>query len=200
MADKAQVAYYDNLVPHFQAQRDNPRNVSFRNLLDRWINPAKASKVLDFGCALGYHGGPFSERGMKVVGVDLSPKCIEIARRDYPKATWYAGDMVGGEFKIAEKDFDWVIMSDVIEHVPKKLHARMFKIIGNMTKPYGAVIASWPNPEKHEEAKAMGQPVEEEVHPFELLARVRSGGFERVVSLYLDGIYYRAVIQKVGGI
>jgi ubiquinone/menaquinone biosynthesis C-methylase UbiE len=40
-----------------------------------------AALVLDLGCGTGSAGGAFRRRGAKVVGADLVPECLEVARR-----------------------------------------------------------------------------------------------------------------------
>ncbi|MEQ8716103.1 MAG: class I SAM-dependent methyltransferase [Acidimicrobiales bacterium] len=41
-------------------------------------------RVLDVGCGPGRHARVLAERGFEVVGVDISPRFVEIARRDAP--------------------------------------------------------------------------------------------------------------------
>ena len=56
-------------------------------------------RVLDAGCGTGAMSAALAERGATVVGVDISPALIDIARRRMPdhladRITWVAGDML----------------------------------------------------------------------------------------------------------
>ncbi|MFZ3581457.1 magnesium protoporphyrin IX methyltransferase [Loktanella sp. DJP18] len=56
-------------------------------------------RVLDAGCGTGAATVALAERGAEVVGVDISPALIDIARRRMPahlagRITWVAGDML----------------------------------------------------------------------------------------------------------
>jgi 2-polyprenyl-3-methyl-5-hydroxy-6-metoxy-1,4-benzoquinol methylase len=53
----------------------------------------RGSRILDAGCGTGRVGGRLSRSGHEVVGVDLDPKLIEEAARDYPGVRWQVGDL-----------------------------------------------------------------------------------------------------------
>lgn len=197
MATKEQAEFYDNFIDHFESQQNNGRNVEFRNWTKKWIFEPK--KVLDLGCAFGYNSQYLTEIGCEVHGIDISPKCIMKAKRSYPKATWHCGDITEG-FDPGVRDFDFVLLSDVVEHVPEGRHAKLFRVLGEWTKPMAALLASVPNPELHDKIQEQTyQPVEEKIEMPELLSHMREGGFQRIVSIFLlQSVYYRMVIQKSG--
>lgn len=197
MATKEQVEFYDNFIDHFEEQMNNGRNQDFRNWTKKWIYEPK--KVLDLGCSFGYNSAYLTEIGCEVHGIDISPKCIMKAKKTYPKCTWHCGDITEG-FDPGVRDFDFVLLSDVIEHVPVEKHAKLFRTIGSWTKPKAALVASVPNPLLHEKIqKETYQPVEEKVEIPELLQHLREGGFSTLVTLFLlQGVYYRMVAQKSG--
>ncbi|AZA11393.1 class I SAM-dependent methyltransferase [Corynebacterium gerontici] len=51
------------------------------------------ARILDAGCGQGRIGGYLAERGHDVVGVDLDPLLIDIARHRYPEASWKVADL-----------------------------------------------------------------------------------------------------------
>ncbi len=53
----------------------------------------RSSRILDAGCGPGRVGGELARRGHTVVGVDIDPYLIEVARQDHPDATWVVGDL-----------------------------------------------------------------------------------------------------------
>lgn len=53
----------------------------------------RGARVLDAGCGPGRVGGELAARGHTVVGVDVDPLLIDVARADYPDADWLLGDL-----------------------------------------------------------------------------------------------------------
>jgi RluA family pseudouridine synthase len=70
--------WYDELL-------DERRNDHYRDLILpgalRLLEAAPGSRVLDLACGQGALARQLAERGVEVVGVDLSPRLIELARR-----------------------------------------------------------------------------------------------------------------------
>ena len=52
---------------------------------ERWPSNAKA---LDYGCGNGWLANWLADRGLRVMGVDISPSGIEVARQNFPKVTF----------------------------------------------------------------------------------------------------------------
>lgn len=75
--------------------------------LMRWLDLSPGDRVLDVGCGPGRHAIELAHRGVRVHGVDISERFIEIARRDAPDgATFERSDARSLSF-VAE--FDAVI-------------------------------------------------------------------------------------------
>jgi trans-aconitate methyltransferase len=64
-----------------------------RELLDAFAALVPQATALDVGCGPGHVGRYLSERGMDLVGVDLSPAMIEMARRLNPAMRFEVADM-----------------------------------------------------------------------------------------------------------
>lgn len=56
-----------------------------------WLEPGS---VLDAGCGTGRVAMELDRRGLDVVGVDLDPQMLEVARRKAPHLRWIVGDLV----------------------------------------------------------------------------------------------------------
>jgi 2-polyprenyl-6-hydroxyphenyl methylase/3-demethylubiquinone-9 3-methyltransferase len=73
--------------------------------------------VLDAGCGGGLVAKGLAEAGVRVVGVDRLPGCLEVARRAVPAGLQPAvGELERLPF--ADASFDAVVAADVLEHVP----------------------------------------------------------------------------------
>lgn len=53
----------------------------------------RGARILDAGCGSGRLGGYLARAGHHVVGVDLDPHLIDVAREDHPAARWEVGNL-----------------------------------------------------------------------------------------------------------
>lgn len=88
--------------------------------------PASA-QILDLGCGSGRDAKIFSEMGLKVVGVDFSPKMIELASQTAKEAQFYVMDLESLQFPKASFEGVWANCS--LLHIPK---AKMLKVLQNI--------------------------------------------------------------------
>ncbi len=76
--------WYDEMLEDskdsFQAK------VILPNLL-RIVDPKPGMTILDVACGQGYFSRAFAEKGAKVVGCDISPELIDLAKKNSPKET-----------------------------------------------------------------------------------------------------------------
>ncbi|MEO3778194.1 class I SAM-dependent methyltransferase [Micromonospora sp. B11E3] len=68
--------------------------------------PAAGGPVADLGCGPGHVTAWLAARGVRAVGVDLSPAMVALARREHPEAEFREGDLLrlpaaDGEFAAA---------------------------------------------------------------------------------------------------
>jgi len=61
----------------------------------------KGAKVLDLGCASGYQSKLLRDQGLNVVGLDLSPRMIVVAKKRVTNVDFVVGDMTNLTFKFA---------------------------------------------------------------------------------------------------
>ncbi len=86
-------------------------------MLARLPEDLTGARVLDAGCGAGPMSVALAERGAQVVGVDISPQLLEVARRRTPEAvaariTYVPGDMLDE----AHGRFDYVMAMDSLIH------------------------------------------------------------------------------------
>lgn len=97
----------------------------------------RQGEVLDIGCGEGYLSRILIENGCRVTGIDYSPEAIEKAAR------------LPGRFLVRDiydfrpkKKFDWVVCSEVLEHLPDDRLA--LKLMASWLKPKGRILLSVP--------------------------------------------------------
>jgi SAM-dependent methyltransferase len=53
----------------------------------------RGARILDAGCGTGRVGGHLAAAGHRVVGVDLDPELVAVARAEHPAGAWLVGDL-----------------------------------------------------------------------------------------------------------
>lgn len=96
-----------------RAGRDEMRNM----LLSALPQDLSGARVLDAGCGAGQMSCALASRGAEVVGVDISPSLLEVARARTPEdvanqITYVAGDMLDP----MHGEFDFVVAMDSLIH------------------------------------------------------------------------------------
>lgn len=108
-----------------------------------------ATTVFEVGCAEGGVLLPFLKRGCKVVGVDLAPERIAMAK------TFLESEAAAGQAEILLQNiyedaflnrfkgaFDIIILKDVIEHVPEQQN--FITYLKNFLRPGGQIFFGFP--------------------------------------------------------
>jgi 2-polyprenyl-3-methyl-5-hydroxy-6-metoxy-1,4-benzoquinol methylase len=100
-------------------------------------------RVLDFGCNTGYGTALLSQLTQKVVGVDVSKKAINAAKRSYGKLGIDFLRINGKRLPYADESFNAVVCLQVIEHV---MDIPAFIIeLKRMVPSAGMILFSTPN-------------------------------------------------------
>ncbi len=66
---------------------------NWKNQIERFVKGLKGKRVLDAGCGGGRDIAEFIKRGIEVDGIDYSRETIKKCKEQFPKATFYEGDM-----------------------------------------------------------------------------------------------------------
>jgi SAM-dependent methyltransferase len=101
--------------------------------------------ALDIGCNIGFMTIMVAENFDKVIGVDILPNNIEIAREFYdrPNVTYLVGDALDLPKEVKQEVFDCIILTEVLEHVQNP--DLLIKNCYNLLKNDGILIISTPN-------------------------------------------------------
>jgi SAM-dependent methyltransferase len=117
--------------------------------LAKILQPRGGERVLDMACGSGRHSLEFRRRGFSVVGADISPDLIEIARRDAEAAEldvdFVLADLRALDF---ENEFDLVLnLNDgaigYLESEQENL--KTFEVISRALRPGGRNLIQLPN-------------------------------------------------------
>jgi 2-polyprenyl-6-hydroxyphenyl methylase/3-demethylubiquinone-9 3-methyltransferase len=109
----------------------------------RALGADRPLRILDLGCGNGYVSAELARLGHDVLGVDVSPDGIEIARRAYPAARFEVCSVYDERLAtLAGGPLDCVIALEVIEHLyyPRSLLSQAHALL----RPGGRVIVSTP--------------------------------------------------------
>lgn len=143
-------SYYDALWVDLEKQKKAGPNVRHFSILKNLQKQKlkKNSKVLEIGCGIGSLTRLISKKIKygKITGVDISAKTIAFNREKYKSfknMDFIVSDMT--DFSSSEK-FDFVVLPDVLEHIPIEAHDNIFKTIKKITHANSIIIINIPHP------------------------------------------------------
>ena len=109
----------------------------------------RSSSVLEVGCGVGTLTSllhPFINRG-KIVAADISDQSVAIASERFAKSQrveFIATDVM--KFQYPAK-FDYIVLADVIEHIPVEQHRELFKILASHMHDSSMIFINIPHPQ-----------------------------------------------------
>lgn len=145
LASKEQVEDFYNTYK--EKQQKIGVNIRHRTILKnlKAIGLKPNSKVIEVGCGIGTVSGLIIKNipQGKFTGVDISSESIEMAKKLYPakNAEFLVSDM--SNFTHGEK-FDFVVLPDVLEHIPVEQHFNLFKVLSEVTTKDAVVLINIP--------------------------------------------------------
>jgi ubiquinone/menaquinone biosynthesis C-methylase UbiE len=147
----------------------------------------KGGKVLDVGCGAGIPTARYLvKKGLKVTGIDISEKMLQMARENVPKADFFKKDMMELDFE--GNTFDGIISVYALFHVPKKEHFKIFQSFYRILKPGGFLLINTGISESEGISSFFGVPMFwSNNKPDKTLEYVKKSGF----SIIFDGILQR---------
>jgi SAM-dependent methyltransferase len=115
----------------------------------RMLRPQGGERVLDLACGSGRHSLELKRQGFEVVGADISPELLEIARREAEKegleVTFVEADLRELDFD-AEFDVVLSLNDGAIGYLETEAeNLRTFEVISRSLRPGGRHLAQLPN-------------------------------------------------------
>jgi SAM-dependent methyltransferase len=104
---------------------------------------AGGKRVLDLGCNVGYGTELLAERAVSVVGVDMSPGVIELARRRVTLPNVEFRLLADARLPFGDASVDLLVSFQVIEHVPEP--GGYLDEIRRVLSPGGIAMFTTPN-------------------------------------------------------
>ena len=91
----------------------------------------RGARVADLGCGSGVFTELLQRQGFQSVGLDISPKLIELGRRKYPGLELIEGDAENLPFENAS--LDGVLLSGLVHHFPdpRRLAGEVRRVLRN---------------------------------------------------------------------
>ena len=113
-----------------------------RKLLDRFAALMQgAGLVCDMGCGPGQIARYLSDRGVSVVGVDLSSGMIQIAQKLNPDIEFRQGNMMA--LDIEDEAWAGIAAFYSIIHIPRQLAVLALKELSRVLRPSGLLLMSF---------------------------------------------------------
>jgi ubiquinone/menaquinone biosynthesis C-methylase UbiE len=137
----------------------------------------KHGYVLDAGCGAGEPVAKYLVAdGIRVTGIDVSQRMINLAKQQVPQGEFLEGDITNLTFPDAS--FDGVVCLYTIWHIPKQKHGLVFQKFSRVLKPGGILFFNTGIRDMDGVDMFLGAPmVWSSPPPEETLALVKNAGF-----------------------
>lgn len=132
MADNEEKEFFDRLAPNWDAMDDGDHG---RKALIASLPIQKGMRILDAACGTGVITGELLSLSDDVVGVDISPKMLEIARKKYEGTGVVFHEVSLYEYE--DEPFDGIVLYNAYPHFMER--ERLKKKLDELVKPGGFV-------------------------------------------------------------
>jgi ubiquinone/menaquinone biosynthesis C-methylase UbiE len=125
---------YDLMARSYNDNRHLFDNSAQLEELGRLVS--RGDRVLDAGCGSGIPAAAyFVDLGCEVIGIDISGKMIELAKKNVPGGEFHKADILDKEYP--RDSFDLIISFYCIFHIKKDSQDEVFKDFHRFLKPGG---------------------------------------------------------------
>jgi SAM-dependent methyltransferase len=151
--------------------------------------------VLDAGCGTGRVAARLADLGHDVVGVDVDPAMVEVARDRRPDLTWHVADLARLDLG---RTFDVVVSAgNVIPFIPLADLPEMARALARHTAPGGLVLCGFGLSAAHLPTGAPVVPLaayDEAMEGADLVLESRHAGWDR--ATYVDDGGYAVSVHR----
>jgi len=133
---KSTVRIYNKIASKYADIFDN--DYSDQPYLDKFLSYiTSGTNILDLGCGTGRIASYYANNGYDVIGVDLSKKMLEIARKKHPNIKFRLGDIRNINFK---EKFDGISLAYSLFHLEKKDVPKIIERSSSLLKKSGIIL------------------------------------------------------------
>ena len=146
-------AGYDTIAACYVDERSPENSIRFLKQLEDRLDPG--SLILNLGCGGGVPVDRYLvERDHKVVGLDISPVMLDLARRNVPSAEYELRDMA--TLKQGDYTVDAVVSFFSIIHVNRRLHGDLIRTVRSFLPKGGPMMITMGNTDWEGEEEFFG--------------------------------------------
>jgi ubiquinone/menaquinone biosynthesis C-methylase UbiE len=109
------IGTYDRVAEEYRERHDDRETRAAQ--VDRFCDAVDGSIVLDVGCGPGWESVTISKRGYDVIGIDPTPKLLDIANAKAPTVAFARMDM--RKLGLADNTIDGIWACASFLHVPR---------------------------------------------------------------------------------
>jgi len=172
--------------------------------IDKWA-PTNPARILEIGCGIGDISWRMARKwtGSRVIGLDISPKSVEMARKLFgsSRLSFVEGHL--GAETFTDK-FDLIVLMDVYEHIAVVDRPGLHQVLKDLSSDEGRIVLSFPTPghlawlRQHHPDQI--QPVDENISIETIAALANDTNTEvllyQEVSVWYEGDYAHAVLLR----
>jgi trans-aconitate 2-methyltransferase len=198
--------FYDEFVRHQLEVSFNHRHLLlFREL--KQLGLSSNSSVLELGCGIGVMTSIMAgvARNGFIEAVDISPESIAEAKKRIKKQEmikFVVADLK--HFESSRKDFDFITLMDVLEHIPEEDHDELFKKISGLMNDGSVLFINIPTPHllAYDKLHFPGnvQIIDQELLADQLISRAYQAGLEldyfRTIGIWAANDYHLIAFRK----
>jgi trans-aconitate 2-methyltransferase len=198
--------FYDDFVNHQVKVSFNERHLLLFRELKR-LGLSRKSSVLELGCGIGVMTSliaGIAKNGF-IEAVDISPESIAEAKKRIKYQAlinFIVADLK--HFESSRKDFDFITLMDVLEHIPEEDHSLLFEKISLLMHKDSVLFISIPTPHSIVYEKLYlpenVQIIDLELKADQLLDHAYKAGLEldsfRTIGIWASNDYHLIVFRK----
>ncbi len=145
---KKNMKTYNEIAEEYCEKTEKGGNREFqKEMLDRTVKFLSSKpRMIDLGCGDGRDTEYLREKGVDVVGIDISSSMIDLAREKYPECAFFRSDIRDTIFP--EDTFTGAWASTTLSNLPKKELSKAEKEIYRIVEPGGIIGFSFKVGEK----------------------------------------------------
>ena len=182
---------------------ENPRIEAAVEAIAEWA-PQEPKRVLEIGCGIGATCWRMAREwpDAKVIGSDISPKSIEVARVCFQSdnLSYYKGPLTEDTFR---EKFDFIVLMDTYEHIAIEDRPTFHTAIKTLLADEAKVFLSFPTPTTQAQPWGM-QPVDEAVFVPDLIRLAKDTNthliYYREIGVWNYGDFAHAVLARLQGL